>query len=87
VRAASANNNPRRQSSRRRATRRREIAIYGGQTFLGRIVMLNTKRFEAFGPTGSSLGEFSTVSEAYDACSVRIGTPEQISLPAGGRDG
>jgi hypothetical protein len=59
-----------RQSSRRRAaTRRREIAIYDGQTFRGRIVMLSTKRFEAFGATGRLLGKFSTVSEAYDACS------------------
>jgi hypothetical protein len=59
-----------RQSIRRRAAaRRREIAIYDGQTFRGRIVMLSGKRFEAFDPTGSLLGEFSTVSAAYDACS------------------
>jgi hypothetical protein len=76
-----------RRATSRAATRRREIALYDGQTFLGRIVMRSTKRFEAFGPTGSLLGKFSTVSEAYDACTVRISTPEQISLLAGCRDG
>ena len=49
--------------------RPREVALYDGQTLLGKIVMHSGKRFEAFDPAGNSLGKFSTVSAAYDACS------------------
>jgi hypothetical protein len=38
------------------SVRARQVVLYDGRTPLGKIVILGGKRFQAFGPTGSSLG-------------------------------
>jgi hypothetical protein len=51
-----------------RSVQTREVAVYDGQVYLGRIVLLRGKTFRAFDASGHFLGDFQSAGDAYGAC-------------------